>query len=300
MTTHVPHPFPYQGSKRKIASYILPFLPEDTKALIEPFCGSAAISIAAAAHGLADEFVLNDIDSSLIDLWSWILSSPSQLAQAYERLWFSQQTNPKEYFKKTRTQFNAAPEPHLLLYLLARIVKGAVRYSSDGKFNQSPDNRRLGMRPTKMKQQLTAVSELLSGRTTLSTSDFREVTDRTDIRDVIYMDPPYQGTSFTRDHRYYHGLDYDEFVEALSSMNDLRLSFIISYDGRSGEKLYGRPLPESLCLIHLDVSAGRSSQATLMGYNRETVESLYLSPALSRRLQESSRGFIQSFSASRI
>ena len=293
MTARIPHPFPYQGSKRKIASHILPFIPRDTETLFEPFCGSAAVSIAAAADGLVSKFGLNDIDTSLMDLWYWILARPLQLAQSYERLWYAQQLGRKEFFYQIRDQFNSAPEPHLLLYLLARIVKGSIRYSSDGKFNQSPDNRRLGMRPTTMKKQLAAVSGLLSGRTRLSKVDFREVAERATTRDVLYMDPPYQGTSFTRDHRYYHGLCYEEFVEALSLMNDRRLSFVVSYDGRTGYKQHGRPLPESLQLTHLYISAGRSSQATLMGSNQETVESLYLSPALLRRLEESGNGFAQ-------
>ena len=62
------------------------------------------------------------------------------------------------------------------------------------------------------------------------------------------MDPPYQGISFTRDHRYCNGLSYDEFVEALSWMNERRLSFLVSYDGRTGEKQHGNPLPDSLNL----------------------------------------------------
>jgi len=32
----------------------------------------------------------------------------------------------------------------MLLYLLDRCVKGAVRYNKEGWFNQSPDKRRLG------------------------------------------------------------------------------------------------------------------------------------------------------------
>ena len=297
MTARIPHPFPYQGSKRKIASHILPFIPRDTETLFEPFCGSAAVSIAAAANGLASKFGLNDIDASLMDLWYWILARPLPLAQRYERLWYAQQLGRKEFFYQIRDQFNSAPEPHLLLYLLARIVKGSIRYSLDGKFNQSPDNRRLGMRPMTMKKQLASVSGLLSGRTSLSKVDFREVAERATTRDVLYMDPymdpPYQGTSFKRDHRYYHGLCYEEFVEALSRMNDRQLSFVVSYDGRTGYKQHGRRLPESLQLTHLYISAGRSSQATLMGSNQETVESLYLSPALLRRSKESGNDFAQ-------
>lgn len=44
----VPHPIPYQGSKRNLAKQILSFFPNDTRVLFEPFAGSAAISIAAA------------------------------------------------------------------------------------------------------------------------------------------------------------------------------------------------------------------------------------------------------------
>ena len=40
----IPHPFPYQGSKRGIARHILAHFPRDVDCLIEPFCGSGAIS----------------------------------------------------------------------------------------------------------------------------------------------------------------------------------------------------------------------------------------------------------------
>lgn len=61
-------------------------------------------------------------------------------------------------------------------------------------------------------------------------------------------------------------------------------SHIISYDGKTGKKSHGKFLPNSLLLEHLYVKAGRSSQATLLGSDDETIESLYLSPALVERL----------------
>jgi len=42
----VPQPFQYQGSKRALAPLILQYLPISTTRLVEPFCGSAALSIA--------------------------------------------------------------------------------------------------------------------------------------------------------------------------------------------------------------------------------------------------------------
>lgn len=281
----VPHPFPYQGSKRGIAKYILPYFPSDVQCLIEPFCGSGAVSIAAAAHSLANRFVLNDLNKALVDLWVEILERPDELCNEYEKQWQEQHFDRKAYFFQVRDQFNETQNPHQLLYLLARIVKGAVRYSSDGFFNQSADNRRSGTRPNTMRKNVFGVSGLLSNKTTITALDFRKAIKKAKEKDLIYMDPPYQGTSFTRDHRYLNGLSYDDFVNAILLMNERHLSYIISYDGVTGEKSHGKLLPKSLALTHLHIHAGRSSQATLLGKSHETIESLYLSPYLVRRLE---------------
>ncbi|MDE0042289.1 MAG: DNA adenine methylase, partial [Candidatus Poribacteria bacterium] len=132
----IPHPFPYQGSKRGIAGYILPHVPSDVRCLVEPFCGSAAVSIAAAALGLARQFWLNDLNKPLMDLWTEILERPNELIEDYEKLWNDQHRNRKEFFYRIRDEFNQSHQPRHLLYLLARIVKGSVRYSANGSFNQ--------------------------------------------------------------------------------------------------------------------------------------------------------------------
>jgi len=136
-----------------------------------------------------------------------------------------------------------------------------------------------------MRHQIFGVSGLLSGQTVISAKDFRKAVVKVKPKDLIYMDPPYQGTSFTRDQRYYNGLSYDDFVSALEKMNEDNISYIVSYDGQTGNRVHGKKLPGSLGLKHLPVYAGRSSQATLLGNEDETVESLYLSPALVKRLQ---------------
>lgn len=288
----VPHPFPYQGSKRGIAKDILLHFPGDVQCLIEPFCGAGAVSVAAAAHGLAKRFVLNDLNAPLMKLWAEVLERPTFLVDEYERLWDAQHHDRKAFFFGVRDEFNTSHQPHHLLYLLARIVKGAVRYSSDGFFNQSADNRRSGMRPRMMRKNVLGVSQLLAPRTTVSDVDFREVVVKAKADDLVYMDPPYQGTSFTRDHRYFNGLNYEDFVDALMVMNDRGISYIISYDGITGTKVHGKTLPTALSLRHLHIHAGRSSQSTLLGGRLETIESLYLSPALLERLSCDQGGFV--------
>jgi DNA adenine methylase len=98
------------------------------------------------------------------------------------------------------------------------------------------------------------------------------------------MDPPYQGTSGERDSRYLAGLSFDDFVVALDGLNARGLRYAISYDGRTGDKSYGEPLPSYLGLAHVELEAGRSTQSTLLGREEHTVESLYISPALASEI----------------
>ena len=103
------------------------------------------------------------------------------------------------------------------------------------------------------------------------------------------MDPPYRGVCGNRDQRYLPKVDHDEFCGWLSKLNDRNIMFAVSYDGRTGTKTYGEPLPDCLKLTQLEVRAGRSTQATLLGRSAVTYESLYLSPALALSLKRAGR-----------
>lgn len=276
----VPQPFQYQGSKRALAPMILKFLPAKFERLVEPFAGSAAMAIACAGRNRARRYWLNDLNKPLAELLNLIINRPEELGDAYADLWKADAGHALEHFYTVRETFNRTQDPKLFLYLLARCIKGAVRYNAEGLFNQSPDKRRLGTRPETMRQNILAVSQLLRGKAIVTAHDFRDVLAAADASDVIYMDPPYQGTSGERDSRYLAGLSFDEFVAALDGLNSRGLRFAISYDGRTGDKWHGEPLPAYLNLSHVELEAGRSTQATLLGRDHETVESLYLSPAL--------------------
>jgi len=58
----LPHPIQYQGSKRNLASDILSFLPSRMERLVEPFSGTAAVSIAVSAKRISQSFWLNDLN----------------------------------------------------------------------------------------------------------------------------------------------------------------------------------------------------------------------------------------------
>lgn len=281
---NVPQPFQYQGSKRALAPLILEFLPTKFQRLVEPFAGSAAMSIACAARGRAARYWINDLNRPLAELVNLIVNRPEEIADHYANYWKADSDDALEHYYTVRETFNRTQDPRLFLYLLARCIKGAVRYNADGLFNQSPDKRRLGTRPETMRQNILAAFLLLRGRTLVTSHDFRDVLAAVDEHDIVYMDPPYQGTSGDRDSRYLAGLTFDDFVAALDGLNSRSLRYVISYDGRTGDKTYGEPLPAYLGLTLVELDAGRSTQATLLGREEKTVESLYLSPALATSL----------------
>ena len=243
-----PASIPYQGSKRFLAPAILAHFPQDTHRLLEPFAGAAAVSLAAACAGKAQAFALNDINAPLMKLWAWIVDSPEAVAAAYRKLWESQWDREREYYDLVRESFNRTRRADYLLYLLLRCVKAAIRYNSDGEFNQSPDNRRRGMRPETLGRHIAEASRLLRGRTEIAAGDYREALAAATTVDVVYMDPPYQGVCGTRDSRYFGSFDTESFHAALAELNSRGISYILSYDGRSGERVYGKPMPEALGL----------------------------------------------------
>jgi len=215
----VPHPIPYQGSKRNLAAYILRYIPTGIGRLFEPFAGSAAISLSAASRHLSSNYHLNDLNSPLIGLWRMIIEKPDQIADQYAALWHSQHIDTRKFYDKIRNEFNRTGRPDYFLYLLARCVKASVRYNSKEDFNQGPDNRRTGTLPDTMRRQIFGASYLLKGRTQFSSAGYKVVVQDAKPSDVVYLDPPYQGVCQKRDPRYLQSVEFDEFVQVLESLN---------------------------------------------------------------------------------
>ena len=284
MFAPAPHVIPYQGSKRKLAAEIIKYMPNNLNCLYEPFAGSAAITLAAASNKLARSFVISDKLEPLADLWLMIIKEPHHLIEEYSSMWHEQLSDPSAYYLKIRTEYNKTNSPAALLYLIARCVKNAIRFNGSGEFNQGADKRRLGLKPEKLAKEVLKTSILLKNKTEIQSGDFRTILNSASKNDLVYMDPPWQGTSGKRDHRYAFLLQIDELITELESLNSKNIPFILSFDGACGDKTYGEDLPKELQLKKISLNAGRSSQATLLGRDEETIESLYLSPSLIEKI----------------
>ena len=269
-------PFPYQGSKRKIADKILDNLSIRPKRIIEPFAGSAAITVAAAIKHISNSFIINDSYKPLAQLWKQIIYEPRKVIDGYTELWNAQLNDPKSYYLKIREEFNHDKDPIKLLYLMNRAVKGAIRFNSLGEFNQSPDNRRLGKQPVRVMKDLNTISSILQGKTEVLNFDYSEVLSQVTTEDFVYMDPPYLGTSRGSNHRYHKNLNLDRFIRNIENLNQKNINYMISFDGSTGDKTYGEDLPKYLDLKKISIDAGLSVQGTLNGRRVYTTESLYI------------------------
>ena len=284
MNGKTPHIVQYQGSKRLLAPQILQYMPNRFNRLIEPFAGMAAITVAVAEERRAEQYIINDINEPIVRLLQTAIETPAELVRKYTAVWEDQFRYPSghlDHFFYIRDCFNDGRQSaENMLYLLARCVKGAVRYGKNGNFNQSPDKRRHGTNPRNIAESVFAISGLLKEKTVFSTIDYRDVFEVAEPGDLVYMDPPYQGVSNTRDNRYFSGVGFDDFSESIKLLNRKGVDYVISYDGACGGKEYGSDLPGCLNCTKILLNAGLSTQATLLGKRDITYEALYISENL--------------------
>lgn len=271
-------------SKRILAPQILRYLPLHFERLIEPFAGMAAITVAVAQQKRASSYVVNDINQPLIAILTEAIQTPEQLISKYKDLWNEQFNYPGgsvEHYYHVRELFNEGEQTaENMLYLVARCVKGSVRYGRNDKFNQSPDKRRNGTNPENLADNVRRISSMLKDKVEFAAKDYREILETARKGNIVYMDPPYQGVSNMRDCRYVSGIDFSDFVRAVDGLNRKGVDFVISYDGKCGDRTYGEDLPDYLECQKIYLNAGLSSQSTLLGKKETTYEALYLSKNL--------------------
>ena len=290
MNGKAPHVVQYQGSKRILAPQILQYMPRKFNRLLEPFSGMAAVSIAVAVEKRAERYIIIDLNEPVVQLLKLAVEKPSELVKKYETVWseqFEYRDGHVEHFYYVRDKFNSGEKsPENMLYLLARCVKGSVRYGRNGKFNQSPDKRRHGTNPKNIAENVYAISTLMKDKVSFSALDYQEVFEMAQPGDLVYMDPPYQGVTNKRDNRYLSGVEFDDFAEAIETLNKKGVDYLVSYDGECGGKEYGKELPKELNCTKILLNAGISTQATLLGKRNTTYEALYVSKNLSSCVEE--------------
>lgn len=198
----------WAGGKAKLAPFIAAHLPSQSrKRLIEPFAGSAALSLALDF----DAYLLNDTNPDLIGLFQ-TLKREKQSFIDYARSFFIPANNQEGRYYELREQFNrsleTAERSALFVYLNRHAFNGLCRYNSKGLFNVPFGRYSSPYFPESEMQGFLAKSD----RIELMCGDFQTAFNLADGDDVVYCDPPYVPLSETASFTAYAkgGFDLDD------------------------------------------------------------------------------------------
>ena len=177
----------WAGGKAKLVPFIQEHFPSPLRRrLIEPFAGSAALSLALEF----DAYLLNDTNPDLIGLFQ-ILKQDKQSFIDYARSFFMAEYNQEQRFYELREQFNhsenAMERSVLFVYLNRHAFNGLCRYNSKGTFNVPFGRYKAPYFPESEMQTFIAKSD----RFELLCGDFQVALNRAGDDDIVYCDPPY-------------------------------------------------------------------------------------------------------------
>jgi DNA adenine methylase len=170
---------------------ILPVLPDGAR-LIEPFAGSAAVSLNA---GFASA-VVADFNADLINLYRSIQSDTARFLAEAGAL-FDGNHNNRTSFDALRAEFNESDDAFrrsvIFVYLNRHGFNGLCRYNAKGKFNV-PFGRYIN--PGFPKLEIEAFGVAAQTIEFVHTG-FVATMSAAQAGDVIYCDPPYVPLSVT-------------------------------------------------------------------------------------------------------
>jgi DNA adenine methylase len=181
----------WAGGKFRVLDRILTTLPNGDR-LIEPFAGSAAVSLNAGFESA----LVADFNADLINLYSSIKTDAARFLSEAGAL-FDGSHNNRESFDALRAEFNNSSDAFrrsvVFVYLNRHGFNGLCRYNAKGKFNvpfgryTNPGFPRLEI------ETFAAASHSME----FIHTDFLTTMSAARAGDVIYCDPPYVPLSVT-------------------------------------------------------------------------------------------------------
>ncbi|WP_102794253.1 Dam family site-specific DNA-(adenine-N6)-methyltransferase [Bowmanella denitrificans] len=189
----------WAGGKYALVNEIRSRLP-DGQRLIEPFVGAGSVFL----NTHYTEYLLNDINPDLINLYKVLQQTPDQYIQD-AREFFRASGNQSETYYQLRDEFNQSDDSYyrslLFLYLNRHGYNGLCRYNLSGKFNVPFGRYKQPYFPETELRFFAAKAQYA----TFVCMPFAEVFALASEGDVIYCDPPYAPISRTANFTSYAG-----------------------------------------------------------------------------------------------
>lgn len=185
----------WAGGKYSLTEQINQRLPKGRR-LIEPFVGAGSVFL----NSNYDEYLLNDINPDLIEMYKIIKRRPKQFINDAKH-YFQDRFNDEAIYYQLRKEFNDSKDKYkralLFLYMNRHGYNGLCRYNQSGGFNV-PFGRY--KKPYFPENEILHFS-LKAKKATFTCKPYQKLFQYLRDDDVLYCDPPYvplsQSASFT-------------------------------------------------------------------------------------------------------
>ena len=185
----------WAGGKRELVPKIEAALGGFNGRLIEPFAGSAAVSLGIEAKG---GYIINDINKDLFTLYTLLARDGRAFISYARRLWEAAGNNERRYYRM-RGWFNKCDYGEFraaaFIYMNKHGFNGLCRYNRQGGYNVPFGSYKTVRFP---EEAMIGFHNQFTGcKAVFSYSDFEAVMREAKRGDVVYCDPPYIPLSAT-------------------------------------------------------------------------------------------------------
>ncbi|MER5843237.1 DNA adenine methylase [Streptomyces prasinus] len=234
MTTAVRSPVPYFGSKQRIAPWIVSLLPQHDH-YVEPYAGGLSVLLAKRPSAME---TVNDLDGELMTFWRVLRERPTELLRAC-------MLTPHSRAELAATWDPTEDDLELARRIWCRLAQGrsGTLRNTGWRHYIDPAGSSTSM-PGYLEayaERLAAAAERLHG-VSLEALPALEVIDRYGSRAnvLLYVDPPYLGTTRGWGNNYRHEMKTDAEHRALAAaLCEARATVVLSgYDSPLYAELY--------------------------------------------------------------
>jgi len=183
---------------------------------VEPFVGAGAIFFHVEAKYDFEEYIINDINTDLINLYLTIKNNLNELLYSLEELdkkyKKKNELERKSFFYDKRDEFNNINEDilnksSLFIFLNKTCFNGLYRVNKKGKFNVPSGKYK---NPKILDEEnLKIVSQKLQ-KVRIFNKDFEEIGKYIDENSLVYLDPPYRPISSSSSFKSYQSSDFND------------------------------------------------------------------------------------------
>ncbi|MGA3393866.1 DNA adenine methylase [Lactiplantibacillus pentosus] len=200
------------GGKRQLLPQLQKFKPKNYNTYFEPFVGGGALLFSLQPQNA----VINDANSSLINMYQVIKKKPEELLKILEK---HAENNSKEYYLDIRgtdrdgriEKMSNVEKAARLLYMLRVDFNGLYRVNKKGQFNV-PYGRNKNPKIANHENIMSVSNYFNSCNINFLNVDFEESVQEVQENDFVYFDPPYIPLSLTADFTSYTegGFTFDD------------------------------------------------------------------------------------------